>query len=137
MRRIRSGQAHSSSGRGRKRAERVFYLAQEGGAAGLDSLNLGEVDRLAAEASRELRNVKEDALGSLDGAKVGARHAADASLAGANRLLEGAVLLSVVAVGTEAGVAGGAVGGETIGELARGRGRVRLGRVVDGRCKEE
>lgn len=43
------------------------------------------------------------------------------------------MLLSVVAVGTEAGVAGGAVSSEAVGELARGRGRVRLGRVVNGR----
>lgn len=118
--------------------ERMFYLAQEGGATRLDGLNLGEVDGLAAEAGGELGNVEEDAAGGVDGAEVRAGQAADASVAGADRLLERAVLLGVVAVGAEAGVAGGgAVGGEALGELARGRGRVRLGAVVNGRCEGE
>lgn len=135
-----SSLAVSGNGRSEASRARVFYLAQEGGTAGLDGLNLGEVDGLAAEAGGKLGNVKEDAAGGVDGAERRAGHAADASLAGANRLLQGAVLLGVVAVGAEAGVAGrGAVGrgAEALGQLARGRGRVRLGAVVDGSCRRD
>lgn len=114
-------------------SEARVYLAEESSAAGLDGLNLGEVDGLAAEAGGKLGNVKEDAVGGVDGTQLGAGEAADARLAGANSFLKGAVLLGVVAVGAEIGVTGGArVGGEALRELARGRGGVRLGGVVNG-----
>lgn len=107
-----------------------------GSAARLDGLDLGEVDGGPAKAGGQLGQVEEVALGGSDGAQFGAGGAADAAL-GADRLLQRAVLLGVVAVGAEGGVAGPgvarvAVGAERLGEAAGGRGRVRLGSVVDG-----
>jgi hypothetical protein len=108
-------------------------LSDEGGAARLDSLDLAEVNGGTTEASGKLGDVKEDTSGGRDGAQVGARGAANASL-GADGLLEGAVLLGVVAVGAERGVAGsGAAVSEGLGERAAGGGRVRTGGVVNGR----
>lgn len=107
-------------------------LVVDGGAAGLDSLDLGEVDGLAAEAGGELAAVEEDAARGGDGAEVGARGAAHAHLA--DGLLEGAELLGVVAVGGEGGVLGalgGPAGAEALGEGAGGGLRVGAGSVVD------
>lgn len=97
--------------------------------AGLDSLNLGLGERLATEAGGELVAVKVEALGGLDGAKSGAGRATNAGLLTADGLAKGAVLLGVLAVGAEGG-GRTPVGGERVG----GRGRVRLGSVVDGSC---
>jgi len=108
----------------------ALSLSKQSSATRLDGLNLAEVDGSAAEAGGELRDVKEDARGGLDGAEAGARGAADAILC-TDGLLERAVLLSVVAVGAEGGVARRRAV-EGFGQRAAGRGRVRLGRVVDG-----
>lgn len=81
------------------------------------------------EASGELRDVKGNALRRLDGAEGGSGGSAEA------RLLEGTVLLDVVAVGAEGLVGGGSiavsVAGPGLGELLDSGGRVRLGGVVD------
>lgn len=81
------------------------------------------------EASGELRDVKSNALGRLDGAEGGSGGSAEA------RLLERTVLLDVVAVGAEGLVGGGSiavsVAGPGLGELLDSGGRVRLGGVVD------
>lgn len=86
------------------------------------------------EAGGELRDVKVDAVGCADAAEGRAGSATNARV-GVDGVLEGTVLLGGVAVGAEAGVAGGgvavAVAGPRLGELASGRSRVRLGRVVD------
>ena len=79
--------------------------AKGGSTARLDCLDLSSVERCTLEASRELGEVEEDALGSVDGAQVGTSGTADAT-AGTDALLEGTVLLSVIAVGAEGGVAG-------------------------------
>jgi hypothetical protein len=117
----------------------MFHVAnstQESSAAGLDGLDLGQIDRCPVEAGRKLGAIEEDALGGSNGTKLRARSAANARVwREADGLLERTVLLGVVAVGAEGGVAGGRGGcAEAFGELARGRGRVRLGRVVDGSC---
>lgn len=119
------------------RQRRGTRLAEERGATRLDGLNLGQLEGGAAEAEGEVRGVEEDALGGLNGAELGARGAANAGLGAADGLLEGAMLLGVVAVGAEGGVprgrgAAGVGGGEGVGEGARGRGGVRPGGVVDG-----
>lgn len=111
----------------------VFDLTHQGGTAGLNGLNLVEGNRVAAEALRELGKVEEDAVGGSDRAKLGTRGAANASLSTADGLLERTVLLGMVAVGAEGGVARRAAGREALGEVTSGRSRVRLGRVVDGR----
>lgn len=81
------------------------------------------------EASGELRDVKSNALGRLDGAEGGSGGSAEA------RLLERTVLLDVVAVGAKGLVGGGSiavsVAGPGLGELLDSGGRVRLGGVVD------
>ena len=121
------------SGSNRRPGLRPPTLSEKGGAAGLDSLNLSNVEGCAVEAGGKLGSVKVDALGGGDGAELSTGSAADACR-GADGLLEGAVLLGVVAVGAEGGVAGGgsSAAGETLGELARGGGGVRLRAVVDG-----
>lgn len=109
-------------------------LREEGGTARLDGLDLGSVQALSVEAGGELRDVKVDAVGGVDAAE-GRAGAATNTRVGVDGVLEGTVLLGGVAVGAEAGVAGGgvavAVAGPGLGELANGRSRVRLGRVVD------
>lgn len=111
----------------------------EGSTTRLDSLNLGGAEGGAAEPSGELRDVKGNAAWGLDRAQAGSRGTANAAV-GANRLLEGAVLLSVVAVGAEGRVCrrgrAVAVVSETLGERSAGRCRVRLGGVVDIGCEE-
>lgn len=108
----------------------------EGGTAGLDGLNLSHVEGGAVEAGGQLGGVEVDARGRSDGTQVGTGGAANAG-ARADGLLEGTVLLCVVAVGAEGAVAGGGGRGadEALGELAGGRGGVRLGGVVDRGCK--
>ena len=109
--------------------------SEQGSAAALEGLNLGLGDGGAPEAGGQLVAVKVDALRGLDGAQVGAGGAADAGVGGGlDGLAEGAELLSVVAVGAEGAVGGGllVVLGEVLGEGVGGRGRVRMGRVVDG-----
>jgi hypothetical protein len=113
-------------------------LREEGGTARLDGLDLGSVQALSVEAGGELRDVKVDTVGGVDAAE-GRAGAATNTRVGVDGVLEGTVLLGGVAVGAEAGVAGGgvavAVAGPGLGELANGRSRVRLGRVVDVGCK--
>lgn len=124
------------------RARRLFSpsanLTKHSSAARLDGLNLGQLDGGATEAGRQVGDVEVDALWGLDGAQLGARGAANASIEAANRLLQGAVLLRVVTVGAKGRVARGrgaaAVGGEGLGKLAGGRGRVRLGGMIDRCC---
>lgn len=94
--------------------------AEESSTAALDGLDFGHVNGAAAEAGRQVAAVEVEALGGLDRAQVGARGAADAT----DRLAEGTVLLDAAAVRAEAGV-------RVAGQRARGRGRVRLRRVVD------
>lgn len=108
----------------------------EGSTAGLDGLNLSHVERSAVEAGGQLGCVEIDASGRGDGAQIGTGGAANAG-ARTDRLLEGTVLLGVVAVGAEGAVAGGSGGraGEALGELASGRGGVRLGGVVNRGCE--
>lgn len=109
-------------------------LGEEGGAARLDGLDLGSVQGLSVEAGGELGDVKVDAVGGVDVAEGRAGTATNTRV-GVDGVLEGTVLLGGVAVGAEAGVAGGgvavAVAGPGLGELASGRSRVRLGGVVD------
>ena len=108
--------------------------AEEGCAAGLDCLELGHGDGLAAEASRKLVAVEVEALGGVNGAKLKAGETTDARLviSVADGLLEGTVLLGVLAVAGEASAATALGAAEILGELARGRLGVRLGGVVDG-----
>lgn len=109
-------------------------LGEEGSAARLDGLDLSSVEGLSVEAGGELRDVKEDPVGGADAAE-GRAGAATHTRVGVDGVLEGTVLLGGVAVGAEAGVAGGgvavAVAGPGLGELASGGSRVRLGGVVD------
>lgn len=94
---------------------------EESSTPGLDSLDLGQVDGCPSEAGRELGGVEEGARGGGDGAQFRARGAANARLSETDGLLEGAVLLGMVAVGAEGGVAGGGGRGpEALGELAGG-----------------
>jgi hypothetical protein len=112
----------------------ALSLSKQSSTARLNGLNLAEVNGGAAEAGWKLRDVKEDARGGLDGAQIGAGWATDAVLY-ADGLLEGTVLLGMVAVRAERGVTGRVavtVGGKGLGQRALGRGRVRLGGVVDG-----
>jgi hypothetical protein len=108
-------------------------LTEESSAARLDSLDLGSVEGSAVEASRELRNVKGNTLGSVDRAQRGSAGAAEA------RLLKRTVLLDVVAVGAEVLVGSDgitvSVAGPRLGELLDARGGVRLGGVVDVGCR--
>lgn len=92
---------------------------------------------MATESGRKLGEVEEDTLGGIDRAKLGTRGATDASLSAADGLLERTVLLGMVAVGAERGVARRAAGGEGLGESTSRRGRVRLGSVVDGGWRAE
>lgn len=98
-----------------------LHLTKDGSAARLDGLNFAQVDRLAAEAGRELGDVESNALGGQDRAQLVARGAANASVR-ANGPLERTVLLSVVTVGAEGRVGGSsitaAVGRKVLGELA-------------------
>lgn len=95
----------------------MLISTEEGSAAGLDGLDLGQVDGLALEAGGELGAVEEDAGGGDDGAQLVAGGAADAGLrAGADGALKGAVLLGVVAVGAEGDVSGG---GGAVAEVGR------------------
>jgi hypothetical protein len=99
-----------------------LHLTKDGGAARLDGLNFAQVDRLAAEAGRELGDVESNALGREDRAQSVARGAANASVR-ADGLLEGTVLLSVVTVGAEGGVGGSSIAAavgscEALGKLA-------------------
>lgn len=101
--------------------------AEEGSTAGLDCLDLGEVQRSAAESQRELVAVKVLALRRLDGAKGGARGETES-------LAERAVLLGAIAVGAEAvvRVAAGGDGAKGAGEgVCGGSLGVRLGGVVN------
>lgn len=104
-------------------------LTEESSAARLDSLDLGSVEASTVEASRELRKVKGNTLGGVDGAQGGSAGATEA------RLLERAVLLDVVAVGAEVLMGSGgiavSVAGPRLGELLSARGGVRLGGVVE------
>lgn len=106
----------------------------EGGATGLNGLDLGSTESGTAEARRELRHVESNAVGGMDRAEAGARGTANATFS-TNGLLQGTVLLGVVAVGAEGGVCGIgrtiAVVGETLGERSGRRGRVSLGGVID------
>lgn len=113
------------------------YLADHGSTARLDSLNLGHVDWAATESGGKLGEVEEHALGGIDRAKLGTRGTANASLSAADGLLERTVLLGMVAVGAERGVARRAARGEGLGEGASRRGRVRLRSVVDGGWRAE
>lgn len=116
----------------------TVFSTEEGSAARLDCLELGERNGLAAEAGGQLGAVEVEALGGGDGAELVARDATDARLvvAVADGLLEGTVLLGVLAVAGEVGAAGGAValavGAEALGELAGRRLGVGLGSVIDG-----
>lgn len=116
---------------------REVYSAEQGGAAGLDGLDLGEVDGGPAEAGGQVVPVEEDALGGLDGAHLVAGHHAHARGA-AGGLAQGAVLLGVVAVAAEGIVrvaAGGAAALAEVSGQRPGRGlRVRMGGVVDVGC---
>lgn len=114
------------------------YLAQEGSTPRLNGLNLGEINGLAAETGRELGNVKEDAGRGSHGTQICARGTANARLAGSNGLLQRTMLLGVISVGAEGGVAaGGGTGGKGVRQLAGGRGRVRLGGVINGSYEEK
>lgn len=95
--------------------------------ARLNGLDLGLGERLATEAGGELVTVKVEALNRLDGAESTAGSATNAGKLRADGLAEGTVLLGVLAVGAEGG-GRTPVGRKGVG----GRGRVRLGGVVDG-----
>jgi hypothetical protein len=71
-----------------------------GCAARLDGLNLSPIDGCTLEAGWQLRSIEKDALWRVDVAQGGGGQGANA-LAGADALLEGTVLLGVVAVGGE------------------------------------
>lgn len=75
----------------------------------LNSLNFAQIDGLAAEAGRELRDIKGNALGRVDRAELVARGATNASISVADGLLEGTVLLDVVTVGAERVVSGSSI----------------------------
>lgn len=92
-------------------------------AARFDGFDLAQVDGLAVEAGRELRDIKGDALGRSNGAELVARGATNASFNAADGPLKRAVLLGVVTVGAERVVSGGGISvtvvcGETLGELS-------------------
>lgn len=110
------------------------HLTHEGSTARLNCLNLGSAEGRAAEAKRELGDVESNAVGSMNGAKAGARSTADAATS-AEGLLEGTVLLGVVTVGAEGVVHGrsraAAVVGKALRKRSSGGGRVRLGGVVN------
>lgn len=111
-------------------------LSNESSTAGLDSLDLAQVNGSAAKASGELGHIKEDACRRSDGAQVGAGGTTNASI-GTDGLLERAMLLGVVAVRAEGRVASGSgavsVASEGLREGAAGGRRVRTGGVVNGR----
>lgn len=92
-------------------------------ATGFDSFDLAQVDGLAVEAGRELRDVKGNALGRKNRAELVARGATNAGLNAADGPLKRAVLLGVVTVGAERVVSGGSITttvvcGETLGKLS-------------------
>lgn len=109
-------------------------LAEHGSAARLDGIDLGGSQGAALEAGGEPRGIEEDTLGSLDSAEVGTAVATNTTTI-SDGLLERAMLLGVVSVGAEGGVARGggavAVAGPGLGELAKGRSGMGLGSVVD------
>lgn len=75
------------------------------------------------EAGRELRDIKGNTLGRVNGAELVARGATNTSLNAADGPLKRAVLLGVITVGAEGVVSGGGISvavecGETLGELS-------------------
>jgi hypothetical protein len=58
----------------------MFHVANstQESAAGLDGLDLGQIDRCPAEAGRKLGAIEEDTLGGGNGTKLRARSAANA-----------------------------------------------------------
>ncbi len=110
---------------------KFYRLRIQGCAASLDGLNLGSRQGLAVEARGEVIAVEENPLGRGDGAKLGTRVAANASVH-ADGLAQRAELLGVVAVGAERGVRGAAR--EGLREGVGRRGGMGLGRVVDRCC---
>lgn len=109
-------------------------LAEDGSAARLDGIDLGGRQGAALEAGGELRGIEENTMGGLDSAESSTAGGTDTAVS-ADGLLERAMLLDVVSVGAEGGVARGggavAVAGPGLGELAKGRSGMRLGSVVD------
>lgn len=100
----------------------MLHLNQ-GCATRLDGLDLAQINGAAAEAGRQLGDVKGNALGREDRAELVARGAANAGITTANGLLEGAVLLGVVTVGAEGVVPGSRIAvavvrREALGKLA-------------------
>lgn len=83
------------------------------------------------EASGQLRDVEEEALGGTDGAQVSTGGATNAAVGATDGLLEGAVLLSVLTVGAEVRVLGADASAEALGESAGGRGGMRVRSVVN------
>lgn len=109
-------------------------LAEESSAARLDGIDLSSSQGAALEAGGESRGIEQDTLGGLNAAERSTASTANAA-AGTDCLLERTMLLGVVAVGAEGSVGRGSravsVAGPGLGELAEGRGGMRLGSVVD------
>jgi hypothetical protein len=94
-------------------------LCKLAGTTRLNRVNLGLGPRHALEAGGQLRAVEEEAVAGLDRSERGAWGAADPGRVVAG-LVEGAVLLSLLAVGCKG-----------LGKRAGGGGRVDVGGVVD------
>lgn len=97
----------------------ALHSREEAGTAGLDGLDLSRAPPQAAEAGRKLAAVEDLALARLDGAEGRAGLAANGA-AGKGALVEGAVLLSLLAVA-----------GKGVRQGLGGSGRVSPGSVVD------
>ena len=91
---------------------------------GLNRVDLSLRPHQALEALRQLGAVEECALSSFNGAEGAAGRRTDGAGGEVGLLVQRAVLLRFLAVA-----------GEGLGEVVRGRGRVRVGSVVD-LCRE-
>jgi hypothetical protein len=107
------------------------HLSEQGGTAGLNSLNLQNTERCAPEARRELVAVECHARWGLNWSQLSTGVATDTSVGALDRLTERAELLSVIAVGAEGcGGRGRLLPG--LGKGMCGRGRVRSPGMVNG-----
>lgn len=102
--------------------------ADQRSTAGLNGIDLRQIDRSPSEAGGQLVAVEVLALGGLNGAQLMAGERTDTAVA-AQAASQGAVLLSLLSVGGEAVGRGGL---EVLGDLVGRRGRMRVRGVVHG-----
>jgi hypothetical protein len=105
------------------------HSANQRSTTSLNSINLAQINRSAAEPSRQLAAVEKLVLARSNGAKGVSRLSTDTTGA-AGGSAEGAVLLRVLSVGGEG--RGGGLGGEVGGEFVGWGGWVGVWGVVDG-----